>query len=120
MLPFLYPLLNVPALHPYVGTDDPRIYDFGEVPQGTDAAYITFWQVTDQPHEQISGAPCSDEVTMQVDCYSKSRSDCREMAKAVRRIFDDLGYSNRLIIQTYEAETKLYRISFEVEIFENR
>lgn len=120
MLPLLFPLLNVPALHPYVGVKPARIYDFGEAPQGTDAAYITFFQVTDQPHEQISGAPCSDNVTMQVDCYSKDRAECRAMAVSVRRIFDGLGHSNRMIIQAREADTKLYRISFEVEIFENR
>lgn len=120
MLPAVFPLLNTPEVQAFVGSDPVRIFDFGKAPQDVIAPYIVFNQVADSPYEQISGSPCSDFMTVQVDCYSKDKGEIRGLAKAVRIALDVSGYSNRLIIQTQEDGTLLYRISFEVDLIENR
>ncbi|ETF00682.1 hypothetical protein W822_20010 [Advenella kashmirensis W13003] len=124
MLPSVFPVLNVPGIQSYVGALDPRIYDFGSAPQDVTKPYMTFRNVADAPYEQVSGAPCGDFDSVQIDIYAgpddSERSTVRGLARAVREALDDAGIANRLIIQMREADTKLFRISIEADFITNR
>ena len=118
MLPKIFQILNTPEIQAFVGSDPVRIFDFGIAPQGTEAPYIAFNQVADSPYDQLSGAACADLSTMQIDIYSKGREEVREMAVIVKSIFDKKLMCNRLVFQTRETDTLLYRICIEVDVIE--
>ena len=124
MLPNVFPTINVPTVQAYVGSAPARIYDFGSAPQGVVAPYITFSDAADAPYDQISGAPCGDFDTVQIDIYAgpddNQKAPIRALAKAVRDALDIAGIANRLIIQTRETDTKLFRISIEADFITNR
>lgn len=123
MLPAVFPLLNIPAIQAHVGTPA-RIYDFGSAPQDVVKPYITFQDISGNPYQQLSGAPCADFDSIQIDIYAGpeegSRASIRALARAVRDALDNAGIANRLIIQTREPDTKLFRISIEADFITNR
>lgn len=114
MLPPIFKTLNIPSIQDFVGVNPARIYDFGHAPDGTAAPYIVFFQVAGRPHAQISGAPESDSDLVQVDCYAE-RGRIRSLAKAVQAALDEAGQSNRMVLQSYDNDTQLCRIGFEVD-----
>lgn len=124
MLPNVFATINVPAVQAYVGSVPPRIYDFGSAPQGVVAPYITFSDAADAPYDQISGPPCGDFDTVEIDMYAgpddSQKAVIRALARAVRDVLDSAGIANRLIIQTRETDTKLFRISIEADFITNR
>lgn len=117
----IYATLNTSAVKNIVAN---RIYAFGSAPQNVLAPYITWFVVATDPHNQISGAPCGDTDTIQIDCWTGPKdgreSDCVALAKAVRDALDEAGQANRVIINTRDADTKLFRISLQVEFLHNR
>lgn len=124
MLPSVFPLLNTPEIRSYVGTNPVRIYGFGSAPQDALKPYITFQDVAGSPHDQLSGAPCGDSDLVQIDIYAgpeeSQRAVIRALAKLVRNALDDAYIVNRLVIQTRETDTKLFRISIEANFITNR
>ncbi|RPD90515.1 DUF3168 domain-containing protein [Neisseria weixii] len=115
MLPPIFKTLNTPDIRQMVGENPVRIYDFGHAPDGTLPPYIVFTQISGAPYEQISGVPSADKDLVQIDCYTADRVGCRRLAQLVQTALDNVGQSNRMIIQDYESETALYRIGLEVD-----
>lgn len=123
MLPNVFPVLNTPEIRSYVGSPA-RIYDFGSAPHDVAKPYITFWNVSGNPYDQISGAPCSDFDTVQIDIYAGpqegGRAQVRELARLVQSALDNAGIANRLIIQSRDNETRLFRVSLEADFINVR
>ncbi len=123
MLPNVFPVLNTPEIQAIVGNPS-RIYDFGSAPQDTVKPYITFWNVSGIPHDQLSGAPCSDFDTIQIDIYAgphdSAKAQIRKLATLVRDALDGAGIANRLIIQGRDNDTRLFRVSLEADFINNR
>ena len=123
MLPNVFPVLNTPEIQALVGNPS-RIYDFGSAPPGAKAPYITFLNVSGIPHDQISGAPCSDSDTVQIDIYAgpqeSGKAQIRKLATLVRDALDGAGIANRLIIQGRDNDTRLFRVSLEADFISNR
>ena len=124
MLPAVFPVIATAEVKAIVGTTPARIYDFDSAPQNVIKPYITFTNVSNAPYEQISGAPRGDFDTVQIDMYAgpddSEKTQVRALALAVRKALDDAGIANRLIIQTREPDTKLFRISVEADFITNR
>jgi hypothetical protein len=120
MLPPVYQLLaNTSAVVAIVGD---RIAGHGEVPQDTTRPYITYFTVTGQPFDQISGAPCSDRDSEQIDCWHDTRPGIRKLAFAVRDALDAAGYHNRVVVNTREGvgTTRMYRVAIQADFITNR
>lgn len=124
MLPPVFPVIATAEVKAIVGTTPARIYDFNSAPQDAIKPYITFTNVTNAPFEQLSGAPRGDFDTVQIDMYAgpdeSGKVQIRMLALAVRKALDDAGIANRLIIQTRETDTKLFRISIEADFIHSR
>ncbi len=118
MFPAIFPILDTPSIQAYVGSNPARIFDFGVAPEETPPPYIIHSWVVDQPYEQLSGPPTADLMMVQIDCYCSTMNEARGLARVMRQRLDEVGLSNRLIIQTYEHDTKLYRVGFEVDLIE--
>ncbi|NYT59429.1 DUF3168 domain-containing protein [Alcaligenaceae bacterium] len=121
MLAPIFKTIDTPAVRAIVGN---RIYGKGTAPQGTPLPYITWFTVAGDPYANLSDAPNADNDTIQIDCWAGPDDDqegiCDQLAKHVRDAVDAAGQACRIIIDTREADTKLFHIGLQVEFIHNR
>jgi hypothetical protein len=118
MFPNVYALLQAaPAVVGIVGT---KIGGRGSMPQETAAPYITWFVVTDDPHNTLSEAPGSDFNTVQIDCWSMDEAQVKALARAVRDALDAAGHHNRVVVDLREPATMLYRVGIEADLITQR
>lgn len=118
MFPPVYQTLRANAT--VLSTVGDRIGRHSEVPQDTSKPYITWFIVSGQPTDQISGTPDSDFVTVQIDCWSLSDAGIKTLAEAVRDALDTAGHHNRVRVNLREPDTRLYRVGIEADFITQR
>ena len=118
MLANIYAILRANAT--VLSSVSTRIYRHGAAPQDVVKPYVTWFVITGMPELQISGTPCSDMDTIQIDVWHETDSGVETLAYAVRSALDSAGHANRMIQDLRETDTRLYRISFEVDIIQSR
>ncbi len=118
MLPNIYAILRSNST--VSSTVSTRIYRHGAAPQDVAKPYITWFVVFGMPELQISGTPDSDMDTIQVDIWSDSDQGVETLAYAARTAFDNAGHAARIVQNLREPETRVYRISLEVDIIQSR
>jgi hypothetical protein len=92
-----------------------RIYRHGSAPHDVTKPYITWFVIMGMPEVQLSGAPCIDIDTIQIDCWSDTDTQVETLAYAVRKALDDAKIVNRIVQNNREDETRLYRIGIEAD-----
>lgn len=118
MLPLIYQILRAnAALVALVGT---RIYRHGSAPQNVLKPYISWFVVTGTPENQLSGAPCTDMDSCQIDVWSDTDQQVVDIATEVRKALDSGGHANTVVVNLRETDTRLYRISFQTDIITPR
>jgi len=118
MLPNIYQILRANAdVVTAVGT---RIYRHGSAPQDVVKPYITWFIASGIPYDNVSAAPCGDKDTIHIDCWSDSDVGIENLAYSVRSALDSQLISNRIMLNTRETDTKLYRITLEADIVRSR
>lgn len=118
MLPNIYSILR--ANSTVLGTVSTRIYRHGNAPQDVVKPYITWFVVSGIPELQISGTPCNDVDTIQIDIWHETDTGVESLAYAVRNALDLAGYSNQIILDLRETDTKLYRIGIQTDVIRSR
>lgn len=118
MLPNIYSILR--ANSTVLGTVSTRIYRHGNAPQDVVKPYITWFVVSGVPELQISGTPCSDVDTIQIDIWHETDVGAESLAYSVRNALDLVGYSNQIILDLREADTKLYRVGIQTDVIRSR
>lgn len=115
--------INTAAVRAIVG-NPPRIYSSGLAPEGVTAPYITWFVVAGQPYDHLSGAPGADNDSIQIDCWTGPDDDqelvCINLARAVRDALDAAGQANRIIVNTRDPDTWLFRVGLQVDFIHNR
>ena len=118
MLPNVYQILRSSSdVITAVGT---RIYRHGSAPQDVIKPYITWTLASGMPYDNVSAAPCGDKDTINIDCWSETDSGIENLAYFVRAALDSQLISNRIMLNTRETDTKLYRITLEADIVRSR
>jgi len=117
-LPNVYQTLR--ANSTVVSTVGARIYRHGSAPQDVEKPYITWFLVSGNPYDNVSTSPCGDSDTIQIDCWAETDNNIETLAYAVRSALDSAMISNRIIINTRETDTKLYRIALEADFIRSR
>lgn len=118
MIPNIYQILRTnPNLVTLVGT---KIYRHGSAPQNVVAPYLTWFLISGIPENQLSGAPCTDRDSVQIDVWSETDSQVVQIAAEVRAALDAQGHANTAVINTRETDTRLYRIGFQTDIIQSR
>ena len=118
MLPNVYQQLRTNAtVVNLVGT---RIYRHGSAPQDVVKPYITWSVSMGMPYDNVSASPCADKDTVQIDCWSETDEGIENLAYAVRSALDSALISNRIMLNTRENDTKLYRITVETDFIRSR
>jgi hypothetical protein len=94
-----------------------RIFSFGEANQSTQKPYMVWQLVSGHPENYLGCKPDLDYMTTQIDVYASSVSSARNVAQALRDAFEDSGecYIVAWRGEMKEANTNLYRISFDVD-----
>jgi hypothetical protein len=118
MLPNVYQILR--ANSTVASTVGTRIYRHGSAPQDVAKPYITWSLSSGMPYDNVSAAPCADKDTVQIDCWSESDTGIETLAFAVRSALDSQVISNRMMLNTRETDTKLYRIALEADFIRPR
>ena len=67
-----------------VGTDPPRIYPVGEVPERDPLPRITYQRITTDHGQTLAGANALAEATVQVNCIATTYDVARDLAELVR------------------------------------
>lgn len=117
MLPPVFQTIRSPDVIAIVGA---RVYRHGSAPQDVAKPYVTWFLVSGDPAEQISGKPCADFDEVQIDCWHQTDAGIEALALAVRDALDEAGISNRVVINQRETDTKLYRIAFQASFISSR
>lgn len=116
MIPVYGILHDWPAVAALVGT---RIYRqfAGDAP----AAPYVVWSILGVPDNHLSGPPPSDRWTVTVDCFAADEAQSDALLAACRDAFEQTGRPV-LNIQDLgrEADTGLWRYTFDAEVFRNR
>ena len=101
-----------------LGGPEPRLYPWGENDDERLAyPYATWVQITGSPQSLLAGRPASDRVTTQIDVWAKTQPSAEAAAKALRDAIELDCYIAAWRSHGRDAETKLYRISFDADWF---
>jgi len=121
MLPPVFTTLRASsAVTNIVGSNPPRVYRHGRAPQDATRPYVTWFVVSAPPENQLSGTPPVDRVSIQVDCWNTDDAEVEALAKAVRDAIEPLAHMTAVLLDDFEAETKLYRIAMQFDWFIDR
>lgn len=119
MLPDVQALLSASAsVTALIGTvPDIRLYRHGEAPQDVEAPYCTWFFVTGNPENHLSGNPLTDRWEIQVDCWSDNDGNgdigIETLGNAVRDAIEDSPYYiTQIFPDSKNSESKRYRIGF--------
>ncbi|MGQ7243705.1 tail completion protein gp17 [Salinicola sp. V024] len=94
-------------------SDDLRIYPV-VAPEGVAYPYIVYNTITSNPFNVLKGKPVAEAVSVQVDIYAKDYVSCLMLAQVLREELIDQCYM-QLNLETFDDETKSYRISHDLD-----
>jgi hypothetical protein len=103
-----------------IGNAPTKAYRHGEAPQNTVAPYLTWQVISGTPHNELSAVPDGDRYSIQVDCMHSTDLGIEQLAKAVRDAIEPHAHMVAMPINNRDAETKLYRISLQFDVLQNR
>ena len=91
-----------------LGTDPVRFFEFGTAPALEITPYATWQEIHGSPFNYIEGAPSTDHIKTQIDVWAPTASECRDVARAVRRAID--GQCTITFFQnSWDEESRHYR-----------
>lgn len=97
-----------------------RVFVPGEAPQQTQLSYLVWQVIGGQPANYLNEAPDNDLHTIQMDVYANTLSNSRAIAKVVRDAIEPVAYITGWLGESKELDTRLYRVSFQVDWITNR
>lgn len=98
----------------------PRVYRT-KAAENAAAPYAVWTIVSGVPENQLSGAPETDNARIQIDTYSLSQSQSRQMCELAQAAIETTS-ANVIFgpTETREPDTKLWRWSFDSSFWTNR
>lgn len=123
--PVFATLKNDTAVAALLGGNPFRVFVPGEAPQGSSPqtpqpTYLVWQIIGGQPENYVGDVPDTDTHTVQMDVYAAQLSDARAVAKAVRDAIEPVAYVTGWLGESREVDTRLYRVSFQVDWITNR
>lgn len=112
MVPPVYALLSadaaVTALVPAS-----RIRGQGYAGETPVAPYITWQTVSGVPANYIAGRPGIDAFRVQIDIWANDATSAKQIATAVRDALELNAHCVSIMGESFEADTKLFRYSYD-------
>lgn len=97
-----------------LGNKLPRLYPFGEAPQNTPKPYAVYQIISGAPDNTLT-VPESDHLSVQVDVFGRSQAEAMNAFTVLRDAVQHKGYVTGYNINGREDDTKLWRLSFDVD-----
>lgn len=99
-----------------------RVYEFGLAPDAPQKPYLVWQDPTADPLNNIDCPADTDHVMVQIDIYSDTSGNLRNIREAVRKALevDNSCTVTRLNNFPQEPITKLYRTGFDSNWFVDR
>ena len=96
----------------------PRIYRT-EADEKAVAPYVVWTIVSGVPENQLSGVPETADARIQVDTYSLSQSQSRQMCDLAQSAIEAADAANVIFgpIESREPDTKLWRWQFDASVW---
>lgn len=121
MYPKIFEMVkNDPGVIALLGSNPLRFFPFGSAPQDTNATYAVWQTISGNPANILKGRPKTDEWSVQVDVYGKTAESVRKTANAIIYAIEEQTYITSIRGEDRDPETKFYRYSFDVQIFQSR
>lgn len=108
MLPDVYSYAKTAAVKAIIG-DPPRCYRHGDAPQKVTAPYIT-WLSDAIPENHLDGTPPTDEVTVDISCWSDDDEQVVALAETLRNAIEADHHCTFYGVSPRDPETRRYRI----------
>lgn len=93
----------------------PRLYPFGDAPQGVALPYAVWQRIGGSPENFLSGRPDADTIALQIDVYAATESSATSVAAAIQHAIELSCYVTRYGIAGRDPDTMRYRVSFDAE-----
>jgi hypothetical protein len=118
MLPPIYSILtDSAAVTTIIGANPTRAYRHRSAVQDTTRPYVTWALAGGIPENELSAAPVVDRMSVDIDCWHLSDEGVEQLAAAVRDAVEASGHVTGISPNLREAETKLYRITIQADIW---
>lgn len=108
-----------PAVTALLGSAVTRFWAFGNAPQkgmpNYGLPYAVYQMVYGSPENYVNQRPDMDNAGYQVDCYSQTAEQARQVAAALSYSLEGAAHVTAWNGEDRETETNLYRVSFTVE-----
>ena len=98
-----------------LGVTPHRLYPFGEAPEGVAKPYAVWQLITGSPENYLSGRPDVDGFSLQVDVYGVTGGSARAVTDAIAHAIELRANVVRWGGESKDAETDLYRSSFDID-----
>lgn len=92
----------------------------GIAPEDQTRPYVVWWIVSAVPENLIGERPLEDDQRIQIDCWSPSQTQCRQMMQAANDACETIGHVVFGPWYEYDADTKLHRWSLDLEVWNTR
>ena len=113
------PIFQVAAADPVVtallGTNPTRLYLFGMAPDTPAGTYCVWQVVNGSPESFLAGRPDAEAYGLQVDVYGATAAAARAAGHAIEYAVELSATITSYNGETKDAETGLYRYSFDVD-----
>lgn len=120
MYPPVYAIVrNDQAVQDVLGTE-PRVYPFGQAPQSPVRPYAVWQVISGSPENYINDVPNTDLFGVQFDVYADEAQDVRLCAQALRNAIEPVAHVTSWRGEEREDDTKMYRLSFDVDFWVSR
>lgn len=103
-----------PAVTALLGDTPPRLWPWGEAPQGVALPYAVWRVVTGLPENTLDTPPDLDRWTLQVDVYAATGSDATAVTAALRDAIEPVAHIVRWGDQDTDPDTGHKHIGFDV------
>lgn len=119
-VPFFTVCKADPTVQALLGGVLPRIFPFGEAPQGVLKPYVVYQWVGGEPFNMLNCRPDADSSDLQIDVYGLTTQSSTDVAKAIRYAVELNCNITSYRGTSREEDTKLYRTSFDLTWLVNR
>lgn len=117
MEPNVYRWLNVASVNTFVSG---RIFGQGHIPDSPTYPYIRYQVVSGAAQNMLSEPPEMDNDRVQVDFFSRDRTEVAQLAAAGQAELDKRGHQKVKIGPTQDPETKSYRVQLDYSFWTHR
>ncbi|MCY1458141.1 hypothetical protein D9M71_754980 [compost metagenome] len=98
-----------------LGTNPTRLYLFGLAPETPIGTYCVWQVINGSPENFLAGRPDVEAYGLQVDVYAATASAARAAGHAIEYAVELTATITSYNGETKDAETGLYRYSFDVD-----